>query len=226
MKSEIQMQTLAIWFEDLTLCPDRAERGVTPAKGMPEDWMDAIAGAAKIERRRHVAPGILSAVVVSLPDPWHFEHFTACFARWLRSLVLTPGCETTRILVISSFGIAVHPSFRNTERRSENHMESLATKIAALIPAGSDDSAMWKNRMADQLDAMAEADDLTLLRAGKDAEQFEKAFRQFVESGFPCADVVLVDEGKHYNFAVGIARLDRDLRQKVLRSIAEMLRKN
>lgn len=84
------MKTFAIWFEDLTLCPERAEHGSTPAKGMPEDWMDAIKGVAKIERRRHLAPGILSGVVVSLPDPWHSEHFNSVLRQVARKLGTNP----------------------------------------------------------------------------------------------------------------------------------------
>ena len=84
------MQTLAIWFEDLTLCPARAERGITPAKGMPEDWMEAITGAAKIERRRHLEPGVLAAVVVSLPDPRHFEHFNSVLRQVAQKLGTNP----------------------------------------------------------------------------------------------------------------------------------------
>lgn len=84
------MQALAIWFEDMTLCPARTEVGVAPAKGMPEDWMEAITGAAKIEKRRYIDPGVLSAVVVSLPDPWHFEHFNGVLRQVAQKLGTNP----------------------------------------------------------------------------------------------------------------------------------------
>jgi len=84
------MKTLAIWFENLSLCPVRAEAGVAPAKGMPEDWMEAITGAAKIEKRRHIESGVLSAVVVSLPDPWHFEHYNSVLRQVAQKLGTNP----------------------------------------------------------------------------------------------------------------------------------------
>lgn len=63
-------RTLAVWFEDLTLSPDRALSGVAPQRGMPEAWFDALLGTATTKQRRYVAPGILEAALVELPPPF------------------------------------------------------------------------------------------------------------------------------------------------------------
>lgn len=48
---------------------------------MPEDWLEAIAGEAVIERRRYIEPGVLDSAVVILLDPHHFAHFNAVLQR-------------------------------------------------------------------------------------------------------------------------------------------------
>lgn len=58
---------LAIWFEDLTECPDRVWGvGVVPAQGMDEEWFDTVLGYAEASERRYVAEGVLSAVRVKV----------------------------------------------------------------------------------------------------------------------------------------------------------------
>lgn len=63
-------RTLAIWFEDLTLCPERALPGIAPQRGMPERWFNVLLGNAKAEKRRYVDEGVLEAAVVELPPPF------------------------------------------------------------------------------------------------------------------------------------------------------------
>lgn len=58
---------LAIWFEDLTECPERVWGvGVAPAQGMDEEWFDAVLGYATASERRYAAPGLLSGVRVNV----------------------------------------------------------------------------------------------------------------------------------------------------------------
>jgi hypothetical protein len=77
------VNNLVIWFENLEDDPDRAASfgAVVPAKGMPEDWMNAIKGTASISRTQYIEPGVLSAVVVSLKESKDFEMFETVLRR-------------------------------------------------------------------------------------------------------------------------------------------------
>jgi FAD/FMN-containing dehydrogenase len=58
---------LAIWFEDLTECPDRVWGvSVAPAEGMDEEWFDTVLGYAEASERRYAAEGVLSGVRVKV----------------------------------------------------------------------------------------------------------------------------------------------------------------
>jgi hypothetical protein len=48
---------------------------------MPEDWMNAVKGTATINRVQYIAPGVLSAVVVSLRESKDFEMFESVLRR-------------------------------------------------------------------------------------------------------------------------------------------------
>jgi hypothetical protein len=61
------LMTVAIWFEDLTQMPDRAERGVSPRRGMPEEWFRIIVGNATVHEVRYVEPHVLSGALIQLP---------------------------------------------------------------------------------------------------------------------------------------------------------------
>ncbi|HCF0590428.1 hypothetical protein [Pseudomonas aeruginosa] len=100
--------------------------------------------------------------------------------------------------------------------------QDLAAQIAGLM-SGGDDRRMWRDYMASALELIAVTDDITLLRAAKGADEFEVGFMDFV-SNFPGVKIVPAPEGGFYGFALGLARLDRDLRGEVLRAYAAILR--
>lgn len=94
--------------------------------------------------------------------------------------------------------------------------QSIAAQIAALMP-GSDDRRMWRGYMASVLERVADTDDLSLLRAGKAADEIEVEFMAFV-SCFPGVQVVPAPEGGFYGVALFLAKLDRAVRGEVLRA--------
>lgn len=101
---------------------------------------------------------------------------------------------------------------------------SLTELLVSLMPAG-DDRSMWRDGMASVLEQVAATDDLSLLRAAKDADEFEVSFMEFV-SNFPGVEVVPAPEGGFYGFMLGLVKLDRDARGQVLRALAAELRKS
>jgi len=107
---------------------------------------------------------------------------------------------------------------------TEQTHESLTELIVSLMPGG-DDSRMWRNGMASALEQVAATDDLTLLRAAKGADEFEVGFMEFV-TNFPGVEIVPAPEDGFYGFALGLVKLDRNLRSEVLRAYAAELRKS
>lgn len=101
--------------------------------------------------------------------------------------------------------------------------ESMIELLVSLMP--SDDHRMWRDYMASALEQVAATDDLTLLRAAKGADEFEVAFMEFV-SNFPGVEIVPAPEEGYYGFTLGLVKLDRDLRNEVLRAYAAELRKS
>lgn len=102
--------------------------------------------------------------------------------------------------------------------------ESVAARIAALMPGG-DDRTMWREFLATALEHVAATDDLSLLREAKAADLFEVEFMDFV-SNFPGLEIQPAPEGGFYGVALGLAKFDRELREKALRAYAEVLRKS
>lgn len=102
--------------------------------------------------------------------------------------------------------------------------KGIASQIAALMPA-SDDRRMWRDYMATTLERVADSDDLSLLRAGKAADELEVEFMAFVSS-FPGVQVVPAPEGGFYGVALVLAKQDRSVRREVLRAYAAELRKS
>lgn len=123
--------------------------------------------------------------------------------------------------------MAEHDEYRKSQNQALGAIhptkESLAEYLVSLMPGG-DERPMWRGYMASALEQMAESDDLTLLRAAKGADEFEVGFMEFV-SNFPGVEVVPAPEGGFYGFMLGLVKLDRDLRGKVLRAYAAELRK-
>lgn len=102
--------------------------------------------------------------------------------------------------------------------------ESVAARIAALMPGG-DDRTMWREFLATALEHVAATDDLSLLREAKAADLFEVEFMDFV-SNFPGLEIQPAPEGGFYGVALGLAKFDRELRVKALRAYAAVLRKS
>lgn len=101
--------------------------------------------------------------------------------------------------------------------------QPLADMLVSLMP-GTDNQQMWRGSLASALEQVAATDDLTLLRAAKGADEFEKDFMAFV-SNFPGLEITPAPEGGFYGVALELARFDRDLRGEALRAYAAELRK-
>ncbi|HCH7782801.1 TPA: hypothetical protein NNM78_002240 [Pseudomonas aeruginosa] len=99
---------------------------------------------------------------------------------------------------------------------------NLTELLAGLMPA-SDDRNMWGDRFALLLEHAADTDDLSLLRSGKAADEFEESFRRVIND-FPGLELVKQPEGGFYAVMVEIAKLDRDVRSAVLKACAAYLR--
>jgi hypothetical protein len=99
--------------------------------------------------------------------------------------------------------------------------QEMARSIAACMPAGEPN---WRRRLAESLEEAAETDDLSLLRAGKQMDEGEAGFQAFL-AVFPDAEPGRPMPTAHYDAAVALARIDRDLRRKVLLAYAAELRK-
>jgi hypothetical protein len=66
----------AIRFTDVTVDPLAARSGSTPAKGLPDAWLDALLGVGSVGHRTNAAPGMLSRISLSFPTRAHAEQFT------------------------------------------------------------------------------------------------------------------------------------------------------
>jgi hypothetical protein len=123
--------------------------------------------------------------------------------------------------------MAEHGDYRNGQNQTPGAIhhakESLAERLVSLIPGG-DDQQMWRGYLASALEQVAATDDLSLLRAADGADEFEAGFMEFV-SNFPGVDIEPAPEGGFYGVALGLVKLDRDLRCEVLRAYAAELRK-
>jgi len=98
----------------------------------------------------------------------------------------------------------------------------IASRIVGQMPSD-DGSNPFMERYADCLDKAADLDDLSFVRMGREAEEFEAGFRQFV-SEFPGAPAVTVPEGELVDLGVYLARVDRDLRKMLLKGWADIVR--
>lgn len=101
---------------------------------------------------------------------------------------------------------------------------SLTDRLVSLMPGGGE-RRMWRDYMASALEQVAKTDDLALLRAAKGADEFEVSFMEFV-SNFPGVEIEPAPEGGFYGVALGLVRLNRNLRGEVLRAYAAELRKS
>lgn len=100
----------------------------------------------------------------------------------------------------------------------------IVSRLVGLIPP-SDDTEMWREHWAELLVGAAEADDLSLLRAGKFADAFETDFQAFA-GGFPGVELTKAPEGGFYGVTVALAKLDREARCAFLLAYADRLRKS
>ena len=66
----------AIRFTDVTVDPLAARSGSTPAKGLPDAWLDATIGAERVRHRTYAAPGMLLKISLSFRTRAHAEQFT------------------------------------------------------------------------------------------------------------------------------------------------------
>jgi hypothetical protein len=86
---------LAIWFEDTSKDPGRLwPVKAVPAKGMDEEWFDAVLGDAVVIERRYVTEGLLSGAKVRV-HAGDYCQFTSVLMkvsgrvgtiRWIRNL--------------------------------------------------------------------------------------------------------------------------------------------
>jgi hypothetical protein len=67
---------IAIRFADITSEPLAARSGSTPAKGLPEIWLDALIGAGYIVAPAYADLGHLSRISLFFPTQAHAEQFT------------------------------------------------------------------------------------------------------------------------------------------------------
>jgi hypothetical protein len=100
----------------------------------------------------------------------------------------------------------------------------LADLLANLMPV-SDDQRMWRDQLATALERVAATDDLSLLRGAKSADAFEIEFMDFV-SNFVGLEIEPAPAGGFYGVALGLVKLDRELREKALRAYVGELRKS
>lgn len=101
----------------------------------------------------------------------------------------------------------------------------LLTDLLVSLMSGSDDQRMWRDQLATALERVAATDDLSLLRAAKGADAFEVGFMEFV-SNFPGVEIEPAPPGGFYGVALGLVKLDRELRCEVLRAYVSELRKS
>ena len=69
------MSTILVEFADITQDPASARSGATPAKGMPDSYLDALIGLGSVEYRDYAAPGVLKRVTARFPTAAHRDQF-------------------------------------------------------------------------------------------------------------------------------------------------------
>jgi hypothetical protein len=106
--------------------------------------------------------------------------------------------------------------------QNELNSADTAARIVALMPS-SDGVNPFIERYADLIEKAAELDDLSFVRLGREAEQFEIGFRRFVAE-FPGAPAVTIPEGEFVDLGVYFARIDRELRAELLKGWAAAVR--
>lgn len=100
----------------------------------------------------------------------------------------------------------------------------LRHKIVGLM-ADCDDRRMWRNALAERMEALSQADDQALIDAGQKPDEFDVQFQAFA-AGLPGAQVTAIPTGGFRQFCLQLVKLDRDTRYYVLSAYAAQLRKS
>lgn len=109
-----------------------------------------------------------------------------------------------------------------TQKYTSYNSHDITNCLVSLMPQ-CDDDGMWREYYARLFEAASEADDLFLLRAGKRADEIEPSIQAFAAS-FPGVELTIPPEGGYYKWAVQFAKLDRDVRNAMLKAWANQLR--
>jgi hypothetical protein len=69
------MNLIVVSFEDCTRDPAGARAASTPARGIPDSWIDALIGTGSVFSRDYAAPDTVSTLGLQFPSSDHAEQF-------------------------------------------------------------------------------------------------------------------------------------------------------